>query len=777
MAQTAPSPESAAPAAEETKGPGLGTFAGVFTPSILTIFGIILFLRLGYVVGSSGLWDALLVIAIANAISVLTSLSVAAISTNLKVKGGGDYYLISRTLGVAYGGAIGLVLFLAQSISVGFYCIGFAEAVAAMFGQDSTLLVQAIAGVAVLGMFALAWLGADYATRFQFIVMGAIGLALTSFIASAIMHWDGHLLVANWSRPEGAIPLWAAFAVFFPAVTGFTQGVSMSGDLANPSRSIPMGVLTAVALSAVVYVGCAVLFAANVPGDILRADYTSMKRVAYFAPVVDAGVVAATLSSALASFLGAPRILQSLAGDKIFKMFNFFAMGEGPMNNPRRAVLLTLAIAAGVVILGDLNVIASLVSMFFLISYGLLNYATYMEARSESPSFRPTFKLYHPRIGLLGAIVCGLAMFEIDQFAGAAAIAIMFGVYQYVEKRAIPARFFDSRRSHHLYEARQHLLAASEEAEHPLSWRPQLLVLSDDRSRRQRLLRFASWIGGRSGLTTVARIVTGHGPEVLERRRQALSELKEEIEDSGVTAFPLVVVGDSLDPTLSALVQSAGIGPLRVNTVVVNWITNVASSVHTSLGLRRFSDNLRTAFHFGCNLLIFDADAREWEALDAAKPKDRQIDIWWHQNSSGELMLLLAHLMRRDDQWAAAELRVLTETNPGESEDMAERRLETALAEYRIDAEIIVCRFHKQEIVKRSSTASLVFLPFSIGDGQFYGPAGANMTEFLEYMPAVVLVMAAQDVALSAPRDSESHEEEETSSDEPDTELPTENQS
>jgi Amino acid permease/Solute carrier family 12 len=580
----------------------------------------------------------------------------------------------------------------------------------------------------------------------------------------------------------GAIPFWAAFAIFFPAVTGFTQGVSMSGDLANPSRSIPTGVLTAVLLSTVVYMGCAVLFAANVPGDVMRGDYTAMKRVAYFAPLIDAGVVAATLSSALASFMGAPRILQSLAGDRIFKMFNLFAQGEGPSNNPRRAVLLTLAIAAGVVILGDLNAIASLVSMFFLISYGLLNYATYMEARSESPSFRPTFKLYHPRIGLLGAIVCGLAMFEIDQLAGAAAIAIMFGVHQYVEKRAIPARFFDSRRSHHLYEARQHLVAASEEAEHPLNWRPQLLVFSDDAARRKRLLRFSSWIQGRSGLTTVARILTGRGREMIERRRQALADLNREIEDGGITAFPLVVVGESLDAMISAVVQATGIGPLRANTVVVNWMMNAAAAAQTSLGLRQFSGNLRTAFRFGCNLLVLDAESREWEALDATKPKDREIDIWWHQNSTGELMLLLAHLIRRDDMWSAAKLRVLTETNPGESEDMAGARLEAALAEYRINAEIVVCRFQKQEIVKQSSTASLVFLPFSIGDGKFYGPAGANMTEFLEYMPVVVMVMAAQDVDLDAPRDSEDDDEEaeqteETPASESDTPPPVENQS
>jgi amino acid transporter len=390
---------SAAPA-----GARLGTFAGVFTPSLLTILGIILFLRLGYLVGSSGLRRTLAVIAVANAISVLTSLSVAAISTNHRVKGGGDYYLISRTLGLGFGGAIGLVLFLAQSVSVGFYCMGFAEAAAILLLGTDGGLTRLVAGAAVLELFVLTWLGADWATRFQYFVLAALTAALGVFVLGSAGAWDGGLLDANWAAPLGGLPFWTAFAIFFPAVTGFTQGVSMSGDLANPARSIPKGVLSAVALSVVIYFGCAVLLAGTLPGYVLRGDYLAMKRLAAFAPLIDLGIVAATLSSALASFLGAPRIFQSLARDEVFPVLRGFARGSGPADNPRRAVLLTGSIALAVIGLGDLNRVAPVVSMFFLISYGLLNYATYFEARIKSPSFRPTFRVYHPAVGLVGAI-------------------------------------------------------------------------------------------------------------------------------------------------------------------------------------------------------------------------------------------------------------------------------------------------------------------------------------------------------------------------------------
>jgi amino acid transporter len=210
----------------------LGTFAGVFTPSILTILGIILFLRLGFVVGSAGLGPTLLILCLANGISILTSVSLAAIATNLKVKGGGDYYLISRTLGIEFGGAIGIVLFLAQ-------CFG--EVLAYLIPLQVKAAPQIIAAVAVSFLFIFAWLGTDWATRFQYVVMSIIVVAIASFIIGGLLKWDSALLSQNWAPSGFNINFWGLFAIFFPAVTGFTQGVSMSGDLKNPGKSLPTG--------------------------------------------------------------------------------------------------------------------------------------------------------------------------------------------------------------------------------------------------------------------------------------------------------------------------------------------------------------------------------------------------------------------------------------------------------------------------------------------------------------------------------------------------------
>ena len=425
--------------APDNQGGKLGTFAGVFTPSILTILGIILFLRLGFVVGHAGLGRTLIILALANGISVLTTFSLSAIATNLKVKGGGDYYLISRTLGLEFGGAIGIVLFLAQSVSIGFYCIGFGEVVARVLSVQAGHATQLVAAAAVAFLFIFAWLGADWATRFQYVVMAILIAALLSFFIGGITKWNSDLLARNWAAPTGGLSFWVVFAIFFPAVTGFTQGVSMSGDLKDAGKSLPRGTFIAVGVSIVVYFLAAIVFAATLPSDTLMSEYDAMKQVSAAAILIGAGVIAATLSSAMASFLGAPRILQSLSSDRIFPFLLPFAQGVGPANNPRRAVYLSAGIAFATVGLGKLNLIAPVVSMFFLISYGLLNYATFFEARAGSPSFRPRFRWYNQRFSLAGALACLMVMLAIDWKAGVVAIAILFGIFQYLKRTSGPA--------------------------------------------------------------------------------------------------------------------------------------------------------------------------------------------------------------------------------------------------------------------------------------------------------------------------------------------------
>ena len=369
---------------------------------------------------------------LATTISLLTSVSLAAIATNRKVKGGGDYYVISRTLGVEFGGALGLILYAAQAISVAFYCVGFGEGVGALVGEGELVATGAAARgrpVSLRRRVSGRRPGHPVPVRDH----GHPGKPRSRPSSPGRAGtWSLQTLDAGW-RPAGdGTGFWIVFAIFFPAVTGFTQGVSMSGDLKDPARSLPSGTFLAVGVSTVVYVAAMFALAGSLPARDLVDDYDSLRRIAMVPSLIDAGVLSATLSSALASFLGAPRILQALARDRLFPALAPFARGDGPGGNPRRGVLLTGGIALVTIALGDLNRIAALVSMSFLVSYGLLNYATYVEAVGASPSFRPRFRFFHARASLAGTGLCGLVMLMIDPLASAAALGLLGGLYHYL---------------------------------------------------------------------------------------------------------------------------------------------------------------------------------------------------------------------------------------------------------------------------------------------------------------------------------------------------------
>lgn len=730
-------------------GGTLGTFAGVFTPSILTILGIILFLRLGYVTGSAGCGRALIIIAIANLISILTSQSLAAIATNMRVKGGGDYYLISRTLGHRYGGAIGIVLYLAQSVSVAFYCIGFAEAISTMIALPPVISARLIAVAAVGLLFILAWLGADWATRFQYVVMALLAAALGSFFWGGLTQWEPGTLSSNWAAPADGPPFWVIFGIFFPAVTGFTQGVSMSGDLKDPGKSLPAGTFLAVGIAILIYFSVAIVFAGVLPNHVMMSDYQSIKKVARFGGLIDAGVISATLSSAMASFLGGPRILQSLAADRIFPFLLPFAKGSGATANPRRAVLLTMVIALSTIALGQLNIVARVVSMFFLISYGLLNYATYFEARAASPSFRPRFRWFNKYLSLLGFIICLGVILALDVQYGIIAVAILTAIYHYLKHTAGPSRWADSSAAHAFQVIREqlHLMAGS--PAHHRNWRPHMLVFSNHAERRVPLLTFAQWIEGDSGLVTVARIIEGPASQTRKFRRQAEEELTRHIAEHHFKAFPLVVGTEDIASAIPLLLQSYGVGPLHANMVLVNWYGQSAVGIQ-GLQALKYGQHLTAAFRQGFNLVVLHYDDTRWVTLKQLPDEDRRIDLWWRADATSHLMLLLAYLVTRNDGWRKARIRVLT-TGTGERITEAKKELIQELEDVRIDAQVkVVADLSPDTVVTESSRSSLVFLPFRIHRFKLTDTEGLSLQRLLPRLPMTALVMAAEDIDLNA---------------------------
>jgi amino acid transporter len=728
----------------------LGTFAGVFTPSILTILGIILFLRLGFVVGSAGLGGALVIISIATAVSVLTSVSLAAIATNIDVRVGGDYYMISRTLGREFGGAIGLVLFLAQSVSVAFYAIGFGEAAGAILGLEGDLVPRAIGAGAVTALFGLAWLGADVAAKFQFVVMALLIAALASFYLGAVPGFDGGVVGDNLTAPSGSLGFWVVFAIFFPAVTGFTQGVSLSGDLKDPGRSLPRGTFAAVGVSTVVYVSIAVLFAGNASARTLIDDTGAMSSIAAWGPLIDVGVVAATLSSAMASFLGAPRILQSLAADRVFPRLSFFAAGHGPTSNPRRGVLLAGAIAILTIGLGDLNVIAPVVSMFFLISYGLLNYATYFEARAKSPSFRPRFRYFNKRLSLVGAITCLGVMIAINPVAGLAAAIIMYGIYRYLHTREHPDRWVDSAHAHHFQRARESIVAMTDEPDHARSWRPQILAFSADPRRRRRLLEFASWLEGESGLTATIHIVVGSGALKRREQQEAQAALAAQIEELGVPVHGRAILARHAGEALPVIVQSFGLGPLRANTVLFGWPEDPRPAQ-----LDGFFEAVREVARLGLNTVVLSSGDRAWQDLESLQARQRRIDVWFEPDDhASRLALLSAYLFTRTDPWGRASIRVMGLAD-GRDLAAAEASLRAAVDEARIPAEVkVLPAIDTGTIIRESAGAAVVFLPMRLRREGNVGPFDSDLNRLVDALSLSASILAAETFDLSAAPES-----------------------
>ncbi len=470
-----------------------------------------------------------------------------------------------------------------------------------------------------------------------------------------------------------------------------------------------------------------------------------MKHEARFGFLIDAGVIAATLSSAMASFLGAPRILQSLAADRVFPFLNPFASGTGPANNPRRGVLLSAAIALVTIGFGKLDLIAPVVSMFFLISYGLLNYATYFEAKAESPSFRPRFRWFHRRLSLFGFLACAGVMLAIDLAVGIVAISILFAIHQYLKRTAGPARWADSRRAYHLSRVRENLLAAAGEPEHDRDWRPQVLAFSSNPDRRQRLLTFASWLEGKSGFTTVVQIVEGDGIKALRERDKIALELRADLTRQGFSGFPLTVAVSELETGLHTLLQSFGIGPLQANTVLTNWL-DPDSKEGSGLKSLNFGYHLRIARRLGRNIVLFNALPEAWERLQSLPPEERTIDVWWSGDATSRLMLLFAYLMTRSREWNGAAIRVLAlagSDNPDE--------VEKALADARIEAEIGTvdpsAPYGDDNTVPDNT---LLFLPIRLCNNQIESPCSGPVEMILASMPVTAMVLAGEDIDLDA---------------------------
>ena len=739
-------PERTGGAAAGSRAPG--TFGAVFAPIVLAAASIVLYRRLGVVVGG-GLARALVMLALAGAIALLTSLSLAAATPGRGTRGNRDRFVLARTLGVEFGGALGAAVYLALAALVACLCIGFAEGAAALFG-GSPLAVRLTATGAGFTLFQLAYLGARLTAGAHAVVLAGLGAALAALFAGGRAAWDSSALQQSWSAGDAALPFWPIFALFFPAASGLALAIAALGDVRDPRRSLTLGAFPALGLSGALYAAALFVLAGAAPLASLAADHDAAARLAALPWLLHAGVLSAALAAALAALRGAARILQALAADRLFAPLAFFETGRGPADNPRRAVVLTGLVVLVMAALGDLDAVAALVSMFLLLSYGLLNYATCVAAAGDSPPLRPRLRFFHPRASLAGAGLCVFAMLMLDPLASLAAIGAVALVHQYLHWTAVPARWRDNLRAYRFQRVKQGLREIAGQPERPADWQPHVLAFVEtsagtvNMESMERVLRVADWLSGGSGVVAAVRLLAGDRarPAVEQACRDAEQRLTAEVRRHGLDVHPLVVAAGEASEGASTLLQAWGAGPIRANTILLSWRDSRDPQGEAALA-PRYAALLRRAAALGRHAVVLHAEETAWSALKQTAAGGRRIDVWWLDDDSSRLALAFAGLMTRSDEWRDAAVRLLAPV-PAATAGQAEASLRPRLDASGCDASIVpVVAAEGDRMFARSRDAALVLLPLRLEREGALRTADGPFDRLLASLPVVAAVAAA----------------------------------
>jgi len=458
----------------------LGTFNGIFLPTYLTIIGVILYLRMGWVVGNAGIVGALIIVLLAKVVTITTGLSIASIVTNERIGSGGSYAIISKSLGLEVGGAIGVPLYMSQALGGALYITGFTEAWLSIFPDHNAKLV---ASLVLLFVFILSYISVKFVAKIYYIVFAVITLSLISFFAGG--SHNGNIIL--WGSFEKA-SFWQVFALFFPAVTGIEAGAAMSGDVKDAKKSLPLGILSAIFITMIIYMVSAFFLGRNASEQELLNNYTIMLDIAKWKELVLAGIFSATLSSAMGSVVGAPRTLMTLGRDKIIPFPKFFSK-KTKGGEPRNSLIFTVLFIEACLLLWDLNTIAPLLTMFFLITYGTINVAVTIEKLVKIPSFRPKFSapLIFPLIGSIWSVI---VMFLIDPVFAGIAFVLIIAFYIIQVKRGLVTPWGDVRVSLFNALAEWAAKAASRMPQHAKSWKPNMMVPIEDPATWKGMMEF-----------------------------------------------------------------------------------------------------------------------------------------------------------------------------------------------------------------------------------------------------------------------------------------------
>ncbi|XP_065092680.1 bumetanide-sensitive sodium-(potassium)-chloride cotransporter-like isoform X2 [Ochlerotatus camptorhynchus] len=601
----------------------LGWIEGVLIPCLLNIWGVMLFLRLSWVVSQAGIIQTLIIIGISYLVCVITALSLSAICTNGQVKGGGIYYLISRSLGPEFGASVGIVFAFANSVQASLNTIGFCSSLNDLLKSFGTKIVDGgvndvriVGTIAIIVMVIVCAVGMEWEAKAQNFLIVTILIAILNFLIGVIVGPTNDDQIAHGFtgfstevfrenlQPDYRFSentqqtFFSVFAIFFPSVTGVQAGANICGDLKDPATAIPKGTLLALVISAVSYVTF-VLFAGgaamrDASGNItdlvngtfvsctngscaygIHNDYTSMQLMSLSSAIIYAGCFAATLSTALTNLLSVPKIIQALGIDRIYPGLIFFSKGYGKNAEPYRGYVLVFIVSVLFVLIADINAIAPLISNFYLASYALINFCTFHAATVKALGWRPTFRFYHPWISLIGSILCIVIMFQLDYTFTIVTVVIIFVLYLVVVYRNPDVNWGSSTQQQTYKSALSSTQKLQNIGDHVKNYHPSVLVLAGNPMNRPPLIDLANLITKNHSLMIVGDIIN---ERLSHRRRQALhSECRQFLEIRKIRGFYQPIDSLSFEEGVHALIQTSGVGKLSPNIVLMgykaDWMT------------------------------------------------------------------------------------------------------------------------------------------------------------------------------------------------------------
>ncbi len=641
----------------EKKKKGFGT-APVFFAAISTILGAILFLRFGYATGTLGFVGVVLIVLIGHLVTIPTALAISEIATNEKVKGGGEYFIISRSFGLNIGATIGIALYLSQAISVAFYIIAFTEAFSPIFElikqSYGIVLPKQIISVPTLILLAIVILkkGASMGIKLLYAVVGVLFISLLLFFLGKPISPDvGNELVLAFKNSE---KFFVVFAIIFPAFTGMTAGVGLSGDLKNPKRSIPIGTLAGTVAGMIVYFFVTYKLAVSAPTSELISDQLIMSRIALFGSVIiPLGLAASTISSAIGSILVAPRTLQALGKDSAFpskKINEFLSAGVGDLGEPLNATIITSAIALCFVLLGSINEVASIITMFFMVTYGSISLISFLHHFGSDPSYRPTFRSRW-YISLLGFLLAIWLMFKISFLYATLSLIVITVIYiaivhYHKDRKGLEAIFQGA-----IYQFSRKVQVFLQQSEKKAQgWRPSAICVSRDSFEREKAIYLLSWISYSYGFGTYIHLIDGYySKQTNEEAKKIHDKLLAKTKNIKGNIIVDTIISPSFTSAIAQAIQLPSSSGMENNMVIFEFDKNSPENLNQIL------ENISLVQAGNFDVCILGSSSRSVLFQNG-------IHVWitnW-DGDNANLMILLSYIILGHPDWRGSFIQIFS---------------------------------------------------------------------------------------------------------------------